>query len=67
MKSHVAFDWIIYILIWQILKVKVRVMHISIMNISKMVTDRANIAIANMYEVAYGLSIGISTFDLVSF
>ena len=42
-------------------------MLISIVNFSQMVTDRANIAIANKYKVAYGLSIGIFTFDLGPF
>ena len=41
-------------------------MHISTVNISQMVTDRASIAIANT-EVAYGLSSGILTFDLGPF
>ena len=34
-------------------------MHISTVNISQTVTNRKNIAIANKYEVAYGISIGI--------
>ena len=46
------------------LKIMVKVMHILIVNFSQMVTDSANIAIANKYKVAYGLSIGILTFDL---
>ena len=61
------FHWHIYI--WHLpnLNVKVKVVHISIVNYSQMVTDTANIALTNKYEVAYGLSIGISTFDLDSF
>ena len=39
-------------------------MQISIANFLQMVTDRANIAIANKYQVAYGLSIVIFAFDL---
>ena len=39
-------------------------MHLSIANFSQMVTDRANIAIANNYKVAY---IGIFKFDLRQF
>ena len=42
-------------------------MHISIANFLQMVTDRANIAIANTYKVAYGFSIGIFAFDLGPF
>ena len=45
----------------------VNVMHISIANFSQMVTDRANIAFANKYKVAYDLSIGMFTFDLGPF
>ena len=41
------FDWHIYIYPWPILKVRVNVMHISSINISQTVTDRANIGIAN--------------------
>ena len=36
-------DWHIYISNWPILKVKVKVMHISAVNFSQMLTDRANI------------------------
>ena len=36
----------------------------STANISKMVTDGANITIANKYDVAYGLSISIFKDDL---
>ena len=39
-------------------------MHILIANFSQMVTDRANIAIANKDKVSYRLSIGIFTFGL---
>ena len=41
------------------LKVKIKVMHILTANISKMVTDRANITITINYEFAHGLSISI--------
>ena len=40
------------------------VIHISIANFWQVVADKANIAIANKYIVAYGISIGIFTFDL---
>ena len=33
-------------------------------NISKTVTDRTNIAIVNIYEYAFWLSIDVVTFDL---
>ena len=36
--------------------VKFKVMHISTVNISNRVTDKANITMAITYEVAYGLS-----------
>ena len=39
-------------------------MHISTMNISKMVTDRANVNIVNKQEVAYGFSIVIFALTL---
>ena len=39
-------------------------MHISIVNFWQMVADKANIAIANKYKDAYGISIGTFTFDL---
>ena len=42
-------------------------MHILIDNISQMVTNKANIVIANKYNVAYDLSIGKSAFDLGPF
>ena len=48
-------------------KVKVKVMQICIVNISKTATDWANIAIANIQDVAYWLSIGVVTFDLDQF
>ena len=41
-------------------------MHIFIVNLSQMVTDRTNIAITNKYKVAYVFSIGIFIFDLGS-
>ena len=41
------FDWHIYILPWTIVKVWVKVMNFSTVNISQMVTVEANIAIAN--------------------
>ena len=40
-------DWHIYIWPWLILKVKVKVMHISAVNISQTVTDKTNITNAN--------------------
>ena len=43
---------------------KVKIIHIWIVNISKMVTDSTNITIAINYEVEYGLSIGAFKFDL---
>ena len=42
-------------------------MHISTANISQMVADSANIAIANKYKVAYLPSIDISKFNLAPF
>ena len=43
-------------------------MHIFTADISQTVTDKTNGAsIANIYEVAYGLSIGIFAFDLEPF
>ena len=45
--SHAwTFDWHIYIWPWPILKVKVKVMHISTMNSLEMVTDMIEITIA---------------------
>ena len=41
-----------------ILKVKVKVMHISTVDISQTATDKANTAIGNKQKVACGLSIG---------
>ena len=41
-------------------------MQILILDILLTMTDRTNIAIANTYEVAYWLSIGVFTFDLDS-
>ena len=43
---------------------KGQVMHIWTGNISQTVTGRANIVIANKYDIAYGLSIVIFIFDL---
>ena len=45
-KLHKAFPYI-YIWHWPIVKINVKVMHIYIANFSQMVTDWANIAIAN--------------------
>ena len=56
------FHWHIYIWHWPITNVKV--MYVFIANFSQMVTERANIAIASKYKVAYGLSIGIFSIDL---
>ena len=42
-------------------------MFMSTANISETVTDGEYIAIAKIYEVTYGLSIGIFTFDLGQF
>ena len=47
-----------------ILSVIGKVMHISTVNICKIVTDRANIAIVNKQELAHGLSNIIFRFDL---
>ena len=46
------------------LKVKVKVKHISTVNISQTVTDRTNIVIANTQDVANWLSIGVFKSDL---
>ena len=48
-------------------KGQVKVMHMSTANIAHMVTDWENIAIANKFKVAYGLAIGILTFDIGPF
>ena len=45
------------------LKVKVKLMQISIANFSQTVSDRANIAIANKHKLVYDHSISTSTFD----
>ena len=45
------------------LKGKVKVMQFVTVNISETTTDRTNLAIANSYEMACELSIGIYTFD----
>ena len=39
-------------------------MHIWIVNLSQMLTDMANIAIASIYKVAFGLCIDIPVFTL---
>ena len=60
------FDLHIYIRLWVILKVKVKVKvwYTSTAINSKIATDEANITIAVKYEVAYRLSIGTFRFDL---
>ena len=52
MKSHMGFR--LAYLDLTLLEVKLKVMHISSVNISKMVTDSANITIAIEYDVTYG-------------
>ena len=47
--------------------VKVKVINILTVNISKMITDRTNITIAIKYEIEYGLSISVFKFDLCLF
>ena len=42
-------------------------MHISIANFSQMVTYKSNIAIANRYKVAYGLSLAYLHLTLAHF
>ena len=42
-------------------------MNILTATISQMVTDKANIAIVNEYNVAYGISVVMFTFDLGPF
>ena len=49
------------------LKVKVKVMHISAINILDMATDRVTVTIANKWQVMYGISIGVTIFDLGQF
>ena len=62
------FHWHIYTWPWLILKVKVKVkVHISTVNTSQTVTDRADIPIVSKYEVAYGLSINVFRFNLGTF
>ena len=48
-----AFDRHIYICYLPILKVKIRVIHLSLSNISETVTVRTQTAIENKYKVAY--------------
>ena len=47
--------------------VKVKVLHISTVNIVLIVTDRENVTITIRYAVVYRLSIGIYVFDLDPF
>ena len=42
-------------------------MHMLTASISQMVTDREKIAIANKFEVAHGLAIGMLTYDIGPF
>ena len=58
------FHFHIYIWPLPILKVNVKVMHISTGNILQTVKDSPNITIAIKYEVAYELLISIFSFDL---
>ena len=58
------FDFNIYILLWLILKVKVKMMHISIMNTSQTMTNRSTIIIANTEFFACSLSIDLFAFDV---
>ena len=60
------FDWQIDFWPWPVLKVKVKVGHISTVN-SQTVTDMANISTTSNYKVAWGLVFGIFTFDLGPF
>ena len=56
MESRIRhFRWHIYLWPWPVLKVKVKVTHLSTVNISQEVKDRANITIAIQYEVHLGL------------
>ena len=56
-------------MIFSIVKVKVKVMHMLTGYIYKIVTDwtNVNVAIGNTYEVAYGLSISIFRSDFGRF
>ena len=45
-------------------KGQAKFIHISMTNISSMMTDRANVAISIIQKVMYQLSIDIFTFDL---
>ena len=57
--NMLPFDWQICILPWTVLKAMVKVTHILTVDISQSVTDMANIAIANNYQVTYGLLISV--------
>ena len=64
MTAHLGFQFAyLHLYIGTLLKVKVK--HISTVNISKMTTDRVKVNIAIKYEVAYELS--IFRFDLGQF
>ena len=64
-KSHMGFR-LAYLNLTLICS-KIKVMHIFTANISKMVTDMANITIDIRYDVACELSIGIYRVDLGQF
>ena len=64
MKPYMGFLLAYLHLILVYLKVKVKLIDISTVNISKMVKNMANISITIKYEVAYRLSIRLFAFDL---
>lgn len=55
---------VFHICIWHWLVPKVKVMYISTVNISKMLSDMAIVTILVKYEVAYGLSINVLRLEI---
>ena len=58
---------IIYIWYWPIANFKVRIRNISNENFFEIVKDDATITIAIKYEIIYGLSIDMFTFEVDQF
>ena len=67
-KCHaLAFDRYMQNWPWLIVKVKVKVMHISKANILDMLNDKTSSINVNKYEFKHGLFIGIYAFDPYTF
>ena len=68
-KCQVTYGLSIDIFIFELglLKVNVKAMHISTMNMLKMVTDMIKIAFSIKWQVMYELSLGLFTFYLDPF